>query len=126
MVTLAFAQAGSVLVHKDPHHWTHGEEGLGADYTKLPDCVRRHLQHEEPLLARARRTSRVVFFVARWSVESSPGRVWQAIRENELRVEVLGLRPRAYKLMAFVLASLLATARRHRLHAALQRLEPVA
>ena len=24
MVTLAFAQAGAVLVHKDPHHWTHG------------------------------------------------------------------------------------------------------
>jgi branched-chain amino acid transport system permease protein len=36
----------------------------------------------------------VVFFIVRWSVESSPGRVWQAIRENELRVEVLGLRPR--------------------------------
>ena len=36
MVTLAFAQAGAVLALKDPHHWTHGEEGLGADYTKLP------------------------------------------------------------------------------------------
>ena len=43
-----------MLVHKDPHHWTHGEEGLGVDYTKLPDVVRRHLQHEEPVLARAR------------------------------------------------------------------------
>ena len=41
---------------------------------------------------------------------SSPGHVWQAIRENELRVEVLGLRPYAYKLMSFVLASFLATA----------------
>ena len=51
----------------------------------------------------------VVFFIVRWAVESSPGRVWQAIRENELRVEVLGLRPRAYKLMSFVLASFLAT-----------------
>ena len=29
MVTLAFAQAGAVLALKDPHHWTHGEEGLG-------------------------------------------------------------------------------------------------
>ena len=51
----------------------------------------------------------VVFVVVRWAVDSSPGRVWQAIRENELRVEVLGLRPFAYKLMAFVLASFLAT-----------------
>ena len=41
---------------------------------------------------------------------SSPGHVWQAIRENELRVQVLGLRPYAYKLMSFVLASFLATA----------------
>ena len=38
MVTLAFAQAGAVLALKDPHHWTHGEEGLGADYTKLPQA----------------------------------------------------------------------------------------
>ena len=52
----------------------------------------------------------VVFFVVRWAVESSPGRVWQAIRENEQRVEVLGLRPRAYKLQAFVLSSTLAAA----------------
>jgi branched-chain amino acid transport system permease protein len=43
-------------------------------------------------------------------VHSSPGHVWQAIRENELRVQVLGLRPYAYKLMVFVLASFLATA----------------
>jgi len=45
-----------------------------------------------------------------WAVRSSPGRVWAAIRENELRVEVLGLRPAAFKLIAFVLASFLATA----------------
>ena len=56
------------------------------------------------------RSSRVVFFVVRWAVDSSPGRVWQAIRENEPRVEVLGLRPRAYKLQAFVLSSMLAAA----------------
>jgi branched-chain amino acid transport system permease protein len=36
MVTLAFAQVGAVLVRKDPRHWTHGEEGLGADYHKIP------------------------------------------------------------------------------------------
>ena len=48
--------------------------------------------------------------VVRGLVGWSPGRVWQAIRENELRVEVLGLRPYAYKLMSFVLASFLATA----------------
>ena len=38
MVTLAFAQAGSILAFKNPYGWTGGEEGLGADYTKLPDA----------------------------------------------------------------------------------------
>ena len=108
MVTLAFAQAGSVLVHKDPRHWTHGEEGLGVDYQKLPDSL-VGIFNTKHLYWLALGYLAVVFFIVRWAVESSPGRVWQAIRENELRVEVLGLRPRAYKLMSFVLASFLAT-----------------
>jgi branched-chain amino acid transport system permease protein len=108
MVTLAFAQAGSVLVHKDPHHWTHGEEGLGVDYTKLPDFF-VGIFNTKYLYWLALGYLGVVFFIARWSVESSPGRVWQAIRENELRVEVLGMRPFTFKLMVFVLGSFLAT-----------------
>ena len=109
MVTLAFAQAGAVLALKDPHHWTHGEEGLGADYTKLPKAF-VGIVNTKNLYWLALAFLAVVFFVVRWAVESSPGRVWQAIRENELRVEVLGLRPHAYKLQAFVLSSVLAAA----------------
>jgi branched-chain amino acid transport system permease protein len=109
MVTLAFAQAGAVLVRKDPRHWTHGEEGLGADYTKLPHTFvgivnTKHLYWLTLAFLAA------VFFIVRWAVESSPGRVWQAIRDNETRVEVLGLRPRVFKLQAFVLSSVLAAA----------------
>jgi branched-chain amino acid transport system permease protein len=107
MVTLAFAEAGAVLIRKDPHHWTHGEEGLGVDYTKLPDAFVGILNTKH-LYWLALGYLAAVFFIVRWTVESSPGRVWQAIRENELRVEVLGLRPRAYKLMSFVLGSFLA------------------
>ena len=47
--------------------------------------------------------------VVRWALASSPGHVWQAIRENEQRVEVIGLRPFAFKLLSFVIASFLAT-----------------
>ena len=36
MVTLAFAQAGSILVLKNPYGWTGGEEGFGTDYHQLP------------------------------------------------------------------------------------------
>jgi branched-chain amino acid transport system permease protein len=108
MVTLAFAQAGAVLVHKDPRHWTHGEEGLSADYHRLPGAF-VGIFNTKNLYWLALAYLAVVFFVVRWSVESSPGRVWQAIRENEQRVQVLGLRPFSYKLMAFVLGSFLAT-----------------
>jgi len=109
MVTLAFAQAGAVLALKDPHHWTHGEEGLGADYTKLPQAFVGILNTKN-LYWLALALLAAVFFIVRWAVESSPGRVWQAIRENEQRVEVLGMKPRAYKLQAFVLSSTLAAA----------------
>ncbi len=109
MVTLAFAQAGNVLALKDPHHWTHGEEGLGADYTRLPHAF-VGIVNTKNLYWLALAFLAFVFFVVRWATESSPGRVWQAIRENEMRVEVLGLRPHAYKLQAFVLSSVLAAA----------------
>jgi branched-chain amino acid transport system permease protein len=109
MVTLAFAQAGAVLALKDPHHWTHGEEGLGADYTKLPQAF-VGIVNTKNLYWLTLAFLAVVFFVVRWAVDSSPGRIWQAIRDNEPRVQVLGLRPQLFKLQAFVLSSTLAAA----------------
>jgi branched-chain amino acid transport system permease protein len=109
MVTLAFAQAGSILAFKNPHGWTGGEEGLGTDYTKLPTAL-VGIFNTKNLYWVALGYVAVVFAIIQWAVNSSPGHIWQAIRENELRVEVLGLRPYTYKLMSFVLASFLATA----------------
>jgi branched-chain amino acid transport system permease protein len=109
MVTLAFAQAGNVLVNKNPHQWTGGEEGLGLDYTKEPATF-VGISNTKHLYWLALGYAVVVFLLVRWAVNSSPGRVWQAIRENELRVSVLGLHPHPYKLIAFVLSSVLATA----------------
>jgi branched-chain amino acid transport system permease protein len=108
MVTLAFAQAGSVLVSKNPGKLTGGEDGFGVDYTKLPHGFVGILNTKN-LYWLALGYVVFVFVVGRWAINSSPGRVWQAIRENELRVQVLGLRPFEFKLMAFVLASFLAT-----------------
>jgi branched-chain amino acid transport system permease protein len=109
MVTLAFAQAGSILAFKNPYGWTGGEEGLGADYTKLPEGL-VGIFNTKHLYWVALGFVTVAFVIVQWAVSSSPGHIWQAIRENELRVEVLGLRPYAYKLMVFVLASFIATA----------------
>ena len=109
MVTLAFAQAGSILVLKNPYGWTGGEEGFGVDYHQLPDWA-VGIFNTKYLYWLALGYAAAVFVIVRWAVNSSPGHVWQAIRENELRVQVLGLKPYTYKLMSFVLASMLATA----------------
>jgi branched-chain amino acid transport system permease protein len=108
MVTLAFAQAGQVLVQKNPDGLTGGEEGVGLNSDALPDFFVGVLQAKN-LYWLALGYAVIVFLVVRFAVASSPGHVWQAIRENERRVEVIGLRPFGFKLLAFVLASFLAT-----------------
>ncbi|HEV8250064.1 MAG TPA: branched-chain amino acid ABC transporter permease [Gaiellaceae bacterium] len=109
MVTLAFAQAGAILVEKNPHRWTGAEEGVITDYTKLPSAFVGVLNTKN-LYWLALGYAVVVFALIAWACASSPGHIWQAIRENELRVQVLGLRPFSYKLGAFVVSAFLATA----------------
>lgn len=108
MVTLAFAQAGSILVLRNPGGQTGGEEGLALDRSAIPDAF-VGVGNIANLYWFALAFLVVAFAVARWSVNSSPGRVWSAIRENERRVEVLGIAPYGYKLMVYVLAAVLAT-----------------
>ena len=108
MVTLAFAQAGTVLVQKNPNGLTGGEEGLGLNFEPIPDAF-VGVVNTKNLYWLALGYAAVVFVVARWAINSSPGHVWQAIRENERRVEVIGLQPLWFKLLVFVLASFLAT-----------------
>ena len=108
MVTLAFAQAGQVLVQKNPDGLTGGEEGLGLNFEPIPDFLIGVLNTKNVYWLALGYTA-FVFVVVRWAVNSSPGHVLQAIRENERRVEVIGLQPFQFKLLAFVLASFLAT-----------------
>jgi branched-chain amino acid transport system permease protein len=108
MVTLAFAQAGTVLVQKNPNGLTGGEEGIGLNFEPIPDAFVGVLNTKN-LYWLALGYAAVVFLIARWAINSSPGHVWQAIRENERRVEVIGLQPLRFKLLVFVLASFLAT-----------------
>ncbi len=108
MVTLAFAQAGSILAHKNPGGLTGGEEGLGLDASHLPDLLVGVINTKN-LYWIALAYLVLTVAVSWWLVNSRPGRVWQAIRENERRVEVMGIRPFGYKLLAFVTGSLLAT-----------------
>jgi branched-chain amino acid transport system permease protein len=107
MVTLAFAQAGNVIVQTNPRGLTGGEEGIVLNVDPLPDFL-VGVVNTKNLYWVALGYVVVVFIVARAAIGSSVGHVWAAIRENERRVEVIGLRPYPYKLVSFVLASFLA------------------
>lgn len=107
MVTLAFAQAGNVIVQTNPSGLTGGEEGIVLDVDPLPDFLVGVLNTRN-LYWVALGYAVAVFLIARAAIGSSAGHVWRAIRENERRVEVIGLRPYPYKLLSFVVASFLA------------------
>lgn len=107
MVTLAFAQAGNVIVQTNPGGLTGGDEGIILNFDPLPDFV-VGIVNTKYLYWLALGYAVAVFLIARAAIGSSAGHVWRAIRDNERRVEVIGLRPYPYKLLAFVLASFLA------------------
>jgi len=107
MVTLAFAQAGSILVSRDPGGFTGGEEGRAAPAELLPSWL-VGIDHTANLYWLALGYLVLTLAVVHWAVRSPTGRVWEGIKENERRVEVLGRKPYGFKLTAFVLAGALA------------------
>jgi branched-chain amino acid transport system permease protein len=108
MVTLAFAQAGSILVMQNPFGLTGGEEGLALGPSALPAAL-VGVANTRNIYWIALAFLVLTCAIGVWSVNSAAGRVWQAIRENERRVAVIGLNPYLYKLGAFVLSSFLAS-----------------
>lgn len=107
MVTLAFAEAASILVLQNPFGLTGGEEGLALGSGVLPESL-TGVANTAHLYWIAAGWLCVTCAIGWWAVHSPPGRVWQAIRENERRVVALGLNPYAYKLASFVLSGFLA------------------
>ncbi len=108
MVTLAFAQAGSVLIRRNSGI-TGGEEGLSLSIRQFPDFFVGVLNTRN-LYWLALALLVVVFLAVRWFEHSRAGHVAAAARENELRVRVIGLRPFSVKLVAVVVAGVLAAA----------------
>lgn len=107
MVTLAFAQAGSVLVRKNPGGRTGGEEGLRLPTDYVPDWL-VGVADTRNLYWVALAGLVLAFVVVTWVQRSRAGHVAEAVRENELRVQVLGMRPFLVKLAIFVAASVIA------------------
>ena len=108
MVTLAFAQAGSILVLQNPFGLTGGEEGLPLSTQALPSIF-AGVANSRNLYWLALLLLIFTYAVARLLVESRAGRVWQAIRENERRAATVGLNTYLFKLGAFVCSSVLAS-----------------
>ncbi|MDN4489233.1 branched-chain amino acid ABC transporter permease [Demequina sp. SYSU T00068] len=107
MVTLAFAQAGSVLVRRNSAV-TGGEEGLSLNTEGVPDWLvgvadTRNLYWATLLVLV------IVYLVALWVDRSRLGHLARATRENELRVRVLGLEPNRARLIVFVIAAVCAS-----------------
>lgn len=107
MVTLAFAQAGSVLVRRN-QDVTGGEEGLRLPVDQVPSWL-VGVSNTRNLYWGTLCVLVIVYLVVLWVDRSRLGHLAQAARENELRVQVLGLRPYTAKLLVFVLAALCAS-----------------
>jgi branched-chain amino acid transport system permease protein len=104
MVTLAFAQVGSILVLSA--QITGGEEGLSLVDIPAPFAG---VANTANLYWLALAYLVLVVAVVHWSTASEPGRVWRALGDNELRVTVLGLSPYRFRLLSYVLSAFLAT-----------------
>lgn len=108
MVTLAFAEAFAILVLSDPLRVFGGEEGLQLASDRIPDFF-RGVVNARHLYWLALGFLVLTYVVGRRVVTSRAGRVWEAIRENEPRVHMVGLEPFRFKLASFVIASTLAS-----------------
>lgn len=107
MVTLAFAQAGSVLVRRNAQV-TGGEEGLSLATAQVPDWL-VGVVNTRNLYWVILGILVLVYLVALWVDRSRLGHLARASRENAERVRVLGLRPYTAKLVVFVIAAVLAS-----------------
>ena len=107
MVTLAFGEAGHVILERNFFDLTGGENGIALNANLIPQfwisVVNTKYIYWTALAAMA-----LTYAVIWWVTESSAGRVFAALRDNELRVQVLGLNTQRFKLLAFVISAALA------------------
>ncbi len=108
MVTLAFAQAVAITAARNPGGLTGGEEGLSLNRAALPALLSGVVN------APYRYWLALGFLVLSvllvwWLTSARTGHAWAAVRENEDRVEVLGMSAYRTKLTAVVVAGFLGT-----------------
>ena len=108
MVTLAFAQAVAITAARNPGGLTGGEEGLSLNRSALPSFLSGVVNAPYRYWLALAFCVFCVLVVA-WLTTARTGHAWAAVRENEDRVEVLGLSAYRTKLMAVVVGGFLGT-----------------
>jgi branched-chain amino acid transport system permease protein len=107
MVTLAFGEAGHVIVGRNFFNLTGGENGIALNADFIPQIwigvFNTKYIYWTALLALI-----ITYVVIWWVTESSAGKVFAALRDNEQRVQVLGLNTQRFKLLSFVISGTLA------------------
>jgi branched-chain amino acid transport system permease protein len=106
MVTLAFAQAVAITALRNPGGLTGGEEGLSLNRTNLP-AIFSGVVNAPYRYWLALAFCLVCWLVVEWLTRARTGHAWAAVRENEDRVEVLGLSGYRTKLTAVVVGGFL-------------------
>jgi branched-chain amino acid transport system permease protein len=106
MITLAAAEAINILAKaSDFIQWTGADEGLHG--YPVPDFI-NPTQNRLLFYFLALALMVLVYLGLRRLVNSPAGRVFQAIRENENRVQMIGFNPAVYRSLAFVISAMVA------------------
>lgn len=108
MVTLAFGEAGHIVISRNFGNLTNGENGLPINADRIPGIF-IGVVNTKYLFWLALAVLVFVYLAIWWITESSAGRVFAALRDNEVRTSVLGLNPTRFKLLSFVIAASLAS-----------------
>ena len=106
MITLAAAESVYILSKaSDFMLWTGADEGLHG--YRVPDFI-NPTQNRLLFYFLALGFLVVTYLVLQRVVNSPTGRIFQAIRENESRVQMVGYNPATYRSLAFVISSVVA------------------
>lgn len=108
MVTLAFGEAGHVIIGRNFGNLTNGENGLALNADRIPQFF-IGVVNTKFLYWLALAVLIFVYASIWWITASSAGRVFAALRDNETRISVLGLNPSRFKLLSFVISAILAS-----------------
>lgn len=108
MVTLAFGEAGHVLINRNIGGLTNGENGVPLNADGIP-AIFVGVANTHYIFWLAIAILTLTYLVVWWVTESPAGRVFAALRDNEVRVSVLGIDTNKYKLLAFVIGAALAS-----------------